>query len=339
MPVKGSADRQVGLKSIRDAREQRARGKFARPTGVMWIALGLGIATVLGSYTWISGRKLDVRRNDLLAKQNAVLATVGKEWAPLDKTITDRIIEASKGWPGDLRAPSAPSLDIDKADGLYIRLRLEDATDAESIRTHAAMSVRDGVVGCLVRGKSEATQAKTTDASTFVDRPWNLRQAYAATRILGDIWRDEVKSSNDDLRLRIFEEQYERAIDQEIPLAVRMIKRSRYLLVVLDEAGEGEPKGDPQSLEERQLHAHPTRVRLVDLEHKRDLLRSRTSVSAAFMHASGQDVVDPAQRAAMQRQVNNCALANHIRERLEGAPRATPVDSAADAGITPTPAP
>ena len=44
-----------------------------------------------------------------------------------------------------------------------------------------------------------------------------------------------MRDADDDLRLRVFVEQYDKAIREEIPLAIDVVKRAQFFLLVLDE--------------------------------------------------------------------------------------------------------
>ena len=60
---------------------------------------------------------------------------------------------------------------------------------------------------------------------------------------------------------------------------------------------------------------HPARVFLFDLSDNKPILRLRRSGGARFIQAGERDVTDQETRDAMQRQVNNCALANRSKRR------------------------
>jgi hypothetical protein len=54
----------------------------------------------------------------------------------------------------------------------------------------------------------------------------------------------------------------------------------------------------------------------VNLKNGNTLLRLRRSGEASFMFAGERAVTDPETRAAMQRQVNNCALAQQVQAAI-----------------------
>ncbi len=131
--------------------------------------------------------------------------------------------------------PEARTLAFRTQPGLYLRMRVADATSAESVRKVAVDAKRDAFAACLLREPNERGARGDVDAGAFAEQPWNLGQAYAATRILTDDWVGAVKDADDDLRLRVFVEQYDKAIREEIPLAIDVVKRAQFFLLVLDE--------------------------------------------------------------------------------------------------------
>ncbi len=129
-----------------------------------------------------------------------------------------------------------------------------------------------------------------------------------------------VKDADDDLRMRIFTEQFDKAVREEIPLAAQIVKRAQFFLLVLDEdvpeAAWMTSMAARITEEALQLVAHPARVHLFELPSGKEVLRVRRSGDARFIPAGERAVTDPETRDAMQRQVNNCALA---RTRRRGA--------------------
>ena len=84
---------------------------------------------------------------------------------------------------------------------------------------------------------------------------------------------------------------------------------------------------------------HPARVLIVNLKTGAELARLRKTAEADFQFVGEQARRDPEVRAAMKRQVNNCALAQSVWSALRPAAPAssttgTATDSA-DAGSAP----
>jgi hypothetical protein len=311
-------------------RGQRLEGRFSRPTGTLWLALAAGLGAILGGYWYFAGRNLDAAKGDLLAKRNAVEATVGAEWTPLRDRIERYTADAAQDpWAGDMVAPSTKGWAFQNMPGIYLRLRVVDARDPKGLRKAAQDALKDGFAGCLIRSDTAALARGEADAGAFGEQPWNLRQAYQSTRILTPEWADEVRASTDDLRLRVFQQQYDKAIVTEIPRAIDIVKKARFYLIALDEpvaTAEALDKikdrldGGSPGPELLQLVPHPVRVVLVDLEKDTVALRLRREVNAGFRFAGERQVTDPETLDAMQRQVQNCALAGEVRTAIQGTP-------------------
>lgn len=315
------ADREVGLKSIRDAKGNRERAQSrVTPQHMLFVLLSAVTVTII--YFVVAGRNLDANKDKLLQKQRAVQATVGAEWGPLRDKIEKATLDAAATFKGDFVDSEAGRLEFRTAPGIYLRMRAAEAKDAASLRKAARTSLRDSFVGCLLRGAPKPAAAHTTDATDaglFPDQPWNMRQAYTATRILTDDWVTDVKASDDDLRLRVFQQQYDQAIRDEIPLAIEMLKKAQFFLLVLDEdteAARDANDGGRIDEESLQLVPHPSRVHLVNLKTGAEMLRLKRSGQASFYMAGDRATLDPETRAAMQRNVNNCDLANQVTAAL-----------------------
>lgn len=291
--------------------------------------------------SWIfSKRSLSSEKEALLAQQRAAVQTVGAEWNPLRDRIERLTLDvANRPYAGDLVEPRAASWDLRSVPGLYLRLRVEDAKDVEALRKNARESVKDAFTSCLLHESNAKTDPKASedpDAGVVPEQPWNLRQAYAATRVLTDEWANEVRDADSELRLRVFEQQYDKAKTSGIPLAIDIVKRAQFYLLVLDEdvpeAKEFADDAGVVTSEALQQVPHPARVVVVDLKSGDEIVRLRRVGEATFRFAGEQAIRDPEVRAAMRRQVNNCALADQVRAAIQPAAPTTPPASA------PTPA-
>jgi hypothetical protein len=333
--------RDIGLKAIDEARAERGRSKVGRISGPVWlIAGGAVLLTVLGAWLY-KNRSLSGGQEQLLAQQRAVIKTVGAEWYPLRDRLESLTVEAAGEYKGDLVEPQAAQWDFRSAPGIYLRLRVEDAKSVESIRKRARESAKDAFTACLLREKnpSTAARARGEDAGTgWQDQPWNLRLGYTATYILSDEWAEEVRSTKEELDLRVYVQQYENAKAREIPLVVDIVKRAQFYLFLLDE-DVPEAKGDGGKITEETLQAvgHPTRVHIVDLKSGKVMVRLRRETEGEFRFAGERAVRDPAVLAAMQRQVNNCALAQEVWAAIKPGDAESGKDAVKDAGSVEAP--
>jgi hypothetical protein len=306
-----------GLASIAQIRGERA-ASGPRWTTAAGATAGFAVVAGLLAHMFVSAHELSAGRQALLAKQRAVVATLGAEWLPLRDALEADVLQATKPYEGDDVQAPARSGAFRTQPGIYLRMRLADATTPERVRVVAADAKRDGFAACLLRERNERGIRGELDGGAFAEQPWNLGQAYAATRILTPEWVQAVQAADDDLRLRVFLEQYDKAIREEIPLAIDVIKRAQFFLLVLDEdVPEGVPAdGGPPTEESLQLVEHPARIWLFDLTTQKETMRLRRSGSARVLQAGERAVSDDETRDAMQRQANNCSLAGQVEIAL-----------------------
>ena len=308
-----------GLKAIHEGREARLKGKYNRPTTGVWILVFSAFVASLVAYKLISAHQLDSSKNDLLMKQRAVTSSIGAEWFPMRDKLEALTLDAARDYKGDLVDPEVARWDFRSLPGLYLRTRVADAKDTESLRRAAIDSPKDEFQACLLREPNAAAARGERDAGAFSDQPWNLGQAYGATRVMSDDWTAEVKASEEPMRLRVFEQQYDKAIKSELPLAADLLKRAQFYLLVLDEdddAAKPMTDGGAMTEEALQMVPHPARVHLVNLRTGKEVLRLRRSAGASFVFAGEHTVSDPELKSAMQRQVNNCALAKQVNAAI-----------------------
>jgi hypothetical protein len=304
-----------GLPSIAHAREVRAQRGATWTTRGGLIAAGAVVAGLV-AHTVVSAHELSSGKESLLAKQRAVAVTLGAEWFPLRDRIEADVVSAARDYPGDDVETQAHTGEFRAQPGLYLRMRLADAASVTKV---AADAKRDAFAACLLREPNERAKRGNAVGGLVGEQPWNLGQAYAATRILTGEWVRAVNEADGDMRLRVFVDQYEKAVKDEIPLAIDVVKRAQFFLLVLDEdvpeAAEF-ADGGPITEEALQLVDHPARVHLFDLKSNAEILRLRRSGTARVVPAGERAITDPETLGAMQRQANNCALANLVEAAL-----------------------
>lgn len=282
----------------------------------------MAAAAVIGGFVahWIvSEHELTSGKQSLLAKQRAIAATLGTEWYPLRDKLESDVLTAAKEDPTDLVDARARRREWRSQPGLYLRMRLADAQDTQHVHEAAADSRKDAFAACLLREPNERGIRGELDGGAFAEQPWNLGQAFSATRILSDEWVRVVKEADDDMRLRIFRDQYDKAVRDEIPVAIDVVKRAQFFLLVLD---EDVPQafvytdGGVMSEEALQLVGHPAHIHLFELPSGKEILRLERSGEARVIPVGERVVTDPETRDAMQRQANNCALAARVEDAL-----------------------
>lgn len=309
-----------GLSSVHQARADRERGRYSRGSPVLWLGIVAALVAILVGYHLMEERQLGRAKDSLLAKERAVGSTVGAGWFPLRDGIEKSVIDAAASSQPDFIDPEAAHWDFRSLPGLYLRVRIADAKDVTSLRSAAASSQKDGFVGCFLREPNAAAARGDADAGAFAEQPWNWQKAYAATRILTDDWTREVNASDDPVRLRVFEQQYDKAMKDEIPAAIDLLKRAQFFLFVLDEDApdvHSAEAGVPPTEADLQRAPHFARVHLIDLRSHRELFRLRRSVEGSFIFAGEHPVTDPETLDAMKRQVNNCTLAKEVDRAIK----------------------
>ncbi len=314
-----------GLPALARSREDRASGR-SRWTATAGLLAGAVIVAGLVTHHVVSGRELDSDRQALLAKQRAVAVTLGPEWFPLRDRLEGDVLGAAKGYEGDHVDAQARRGEFRTQPGLYLRMRLAEAKDAASVRAVAADARKDAFAACLLREPNDRGARGELDGGAFAEQPWNLGRAYAATRILTDDWVDDVKTTDEDLHLRILSREYDKAVTDEIPLAIDLVKRAQFFLLVLDEdVPEAVKPADGGRLTEEalQLVPHPSRVHLFDLTSGKEILRVLRTGDARVIQAGERAVADEETHDAMQRQANNCALARRVDEAIAPPPAPT----------------
>ena len=320
-----------GLPAIARARDDRRLGRARWTTAAGLVAAGAIVASFF-VHKVISQHDLSARKQALLLKERAVANTVGAEWFPLRDRVEAEVLEGAKEYRGDIVDAAARGGGFRTQPGLYLRMRVADASSTARLREVAADAQRDAFAACLLREPNERGLRGEIKGGAFAEQPWNLGQAYAATRILGDTWIEDLREADDELRLRLFEAEYDKAIRQDIPFAIDVFRRAKFFLLVLDEDGPLGVDGTSPARPERvrndnagggapteqalQLVPHPARVHILDLASGREILRLRRSGEARVIQAGERAIVDSETRDALTRQANNCALAARVEESL-----------------------
>ena len=319
--------REIGLAAVHAARADRNRSKIGKIDGRVWLVAGAAVVVTLVAAFTLNSRSLGAEREDILSQQRAAVATVGAEWAPLRDRLEKITVDAATHYDGDKVDLEAAKMDFRSQPGLYLRLRVDDAKNVDLLGKHAGNSAKDAFTGCLLREPNAALARGEPDAGASPEQPWNLHRAYSATHVLEDDWAKEVRDADDKDRLRVFRQQYDKAKRDQIPLAIDIVKRAQFYLLVLDEdVPEARELTDGGPIDEDALQqvGHPTRVYLVNLKTNELIARLRKTAEADFEFAGERAIRDPETRASMKRQVNNCALAEQVWSALRPPKPAAP---------------
>jgi hypothetical protein len=327
-----------GLLAIQESKAKRREGLPSIPPRFWFWTLT--VLVVWGIFYWRKTQgEVESQKAALFARQRGVVAELGAKFDPLRQRIEDWTLAAGKSYPGDLAAPDLKSWDFTAVPGIYLRLRLGDASTTETIRKAATRSLRDAFTACLFREpNADPSSGPACRAShdcargTFCNevdhcmppaQPYNMRTAYHGTRVLGEEWTVDLRSASDDMKMRLLEREFESAVKDDIPLVIDLLTRAQFYLLVLDEdpaerPASVEPVDGNLTLEAVQAMPHPARVILFSLKPGSDkpILRLRREVAGQFVPTGPTAPTDPDILAAQQRQVNSCQLALQVREAL-----------------------
>jgi hypothetical protein len=213
-----------------------------------------------------------------------------------------------------------------KSPGVYLRVTKPSAISPQKIRESAKDSLRDAFSACFLRTPHlDTRQGKACKKSKDCERgeicneldvcskpmqPYNLRIAYRGLFVLDPEWVRDVETASEELRLRWREDELTQANANDIPIAVDLVKRAKYFLVVVDDVPKGLEPMDGGTIEQAvQSEVHQARVGVLDLERHRTVLRVKRTVDVDIP-------VVPGQIEAQRRQVLNCALAQEVRASI-----------------------
>ncbi len=367
------ADHRPGLPSLNEARAERKRqiatgrakvGGFP-PHLVLWALVILGTAGVL--YYRKSQSELEQARNALMAKQRAVAALLGPKLLPIRDKVESAAKELSaEPFPGDFVAPGQDLEKLAETPSIYLRLRIEEASDVDKLRKAAADSLRDGFTSCLYRDPRAAAPAAGATCRISADcqagelctefnvcqrptQPFNMRLLYRALHVLSSKWTDEVHQARNELAIDAYDGGLESVTRVDVPAAIEVFQRAKLVTLVVDEAPQGglppAMATDETEAERLQRTEHMARVGIWDLKSGQLLLRMRTEAVGQLRDVGRPASQEPAAVAARQRQANSCGLALSVKQKIAatGAQGAVPAGATSEttppAPGTPAPAP
>ena len=333
-----------GLPAIREARELRSKREVPSFSGKFWLWALIAIAAIGVFYWKRTETENDAHRVRILTKQRVIAKEAGGTWLTMrseieaftvklanDTVETDFVDDA-------LTAEAAGGGDpaLFRKAGVYLRLARPDALAPEKIRLAAKESLRDAFTACLLRtphvdartGKP-CTRSKDCelgqicneiDVCSVPTQPYNLRIAYRGLFVLDPDWVRDVETASDELRLRLREGELNQANASDIPIAIDLLKRAKYFLVVIDDLPAGLEPPDGGTIEQTvQGEVHPARVGIWDVERHKMVLRVKRAIDVDVpvmplgMATDSAPTMQPGRVEAQRRQVLNCALAQEVR--------------------------
>ena len=337
--MKEEQSRIRGLVAIEESRQGRKQGRLPAipPRFILWT---LTVIVAWSIYYWRKTQgEIESQKASLFARQRGIVTELGGKFDPLRQRIEEWTMKEAGEYAGEVAATELGKWDFATQPGIYLRLRLSDATTVPSMRKAAQSSLRDAFTACLFREpNADPASGPPCKAShdcapgTFCNeldhcmppaQPYNMRAAYHGTRVLGEDWTVRLRTAGDDMTMRLLEREFDSAVKDDIPLVIDLLTRAQFFLLVLDEEPRDAPAGGKPTLEVVQALPHAARVTLFGLRPGMDrvLLRVRRDIDGRFIPAGESAPTDPDIVAAQQRQVNSCQLALYVREVLGRIPK------------------
>jgi len=326
----------------------KVRFKGMAPQFWLWTAVILGAFFVI--YWRVVQGQLESAKGKVMAKQRAIAQTLGPKILPFRDRLEGWASELAGPWKGNYVESHFALKALGTRPGVYLRLRQVNAKKPEAIREAAVRSLRDGFTSCLFvdrRAQNLATGKSCKSAGDCSPgqlcnewhvckpppRPFNMRLAYRAMRVLSTDWTDELHEADSELAVVAYERDLDAVTKSDVPVAIEVLQHAELFTAVIDEEPKkGLPKkleGSDETDEERlQRVPHPARVGIWDLKSGKQLLRLRSHAGGELMPVGKRATTDPANLAAQARQANSCALALEVKRAL--APKPQPSSEAED---------
>lgn len=303
-----------------------------------WLLTFAGLAVFAFVYYRHSQKELAEQRNQLAARQRAVVAAAGRGGFELRDKLEAWVLELAQGEVTARISPRASLDEISRGPGIYLRAARQEALEVESLRRAAARSLHDGFTSCLFVGRTPeptpgvACRAKEQcgpgelcddwGVCAVPGQPYNLRLLYDSLAVQGPHWQERLASTSDELQVRAMALELEATAKHEVPAAAELVRRSRFFTAVLDEEAAGSPPapgadaGVDETPEQRlQTSDHFVRIGIWDIARSEPLVQLRLEVAGRFV-SMGRDVAGLGAARARQRQANNCSAAVEVREAL-----------------------
>jgi hypothetical protein len=256
-----------------------------------WIVPILAVVILGGGGYWVRQRKkAEQLREGILTAYAEQIGPLAKRVRRFRDELEAKIMTAKKDAPADDYVdPRLRLSGLHDAQGLYLRLLADDATDPEAIAEGAAKMDRDAITRCL--GLS----------------PISLRGLYERGDFLMEDWVDQVRTADSVMRLRVLQDELQKHIDRDLPMLATLLG-SDYFLLVLQ---QGESRRD-----------EPVDVYLWDLRRDEKLLETRAKAKGLLLPVRIR--VGDAPRSATKPSLrsggaNDCSIAAQVKE-LAGEP-------------------
>jgi hypothetical protein len=283
--MSGKGKLQARLVPARPASDADSSGFMPR---IPWrlIALATSLAAVcFGLYTLNEHRKREALRDQILRVHAGVLAEPARRYGDFRKTLEDLLVGAATQQPSDFADPRLRSSGLHASKGLYLRLAAESA-NREHVAEAASSALPDTVPSCL--GVA----------------PLGARGIWEHGDFLLPSFRDEIRSQDNLMSLRVTDTVLSRHIRVDLPVVMELM-HSDWFLAVLDRG--------PTSAET------VVDAWLWDLRSKQVLLRGRFHADGALLpvRVRSKDAPPSPPRPSQARQssvAQDCSIASQLKQ-------------------------
>ncbi|HJL02822.1 MAG TPA: hypothetical protein RMH85_32305 [Polyangiaceae bacterium LLY-WYZ-15_(1-7)] len=249
------------------------------------VPVGLVLVGMIGFYQWRERSKAHQLRQEIGASYQAHVVPVRERIESFRGVLEGWVMEAAANeeGPESWADPRLNLAGLHRAQGIYLRIHADQATDPESIAEAARIMGPDAIARCL--GLS----------------PTSLRGFYDRLQFLDPAWLEDVEEADSVLRLRVLDEQLKNRVERDLPLMLDAQNADYFMLVVQ----HGENRRE-----------HPVDVYLWDVRRRQPLLRTRAQARGTYIPvriAIGNTGGGRAQPLPQRAGMIDCSLASQIR--------------------------
>jgi hypothetical protein len=251
-----------------------------------WIIFGaIAFTAVIVVHRVRENQKASVLRAEIVRVHETELNEVSGRYLALRDKIESWIVEASSKTADNFIDPRLNIDGLRKGNGLYLRLRFAYAVSKEKIAAYAVKVRPDAIAQCL-----------------GLEPAW-AREFYEKGQFLLPQWLDEVRRSNDVMRLRVIDDELALRIRRDLPKLADLLKSDWFLLVLQ----HGETR-----------HDEPVDVFLWDIKRGESLLRARIKAKGMLVpiRFDAKDAPAPAKPPSiesMSAAADDCSIAAKIK--------------------------
>ena len=265
----------------------------------------IAVAVVFGGHRWQERSRALQLKSSILSRYQANALPVRERLTgfrdKIEAWVQAVVAETPETW-ADERLNLAG---LHRASGIYLRVHADHADSSEAIAQAARNMEPDAITQCLGLA------------------PVSLRGFYHRLKFFEPAWEDNVRQSDQPLRLRVLHAELDNRLSEDVPLLMDMVHSAYFLLTVQ----HGENRAD-----------NPVDVYLWDLRNDALLLKTRVQAEGRLLSVRigvGGEVRGAAPALDAPATATDCSIAAQIRAVADrqgpGGDRAAPTDQATPA--------